>query len=335
MPFNSQLIRARQITIGDKKETTYGTALLDASLVHALRFDGASFSTLPESEFFSDANLAKGFPWASVRTEIRRNARFALSGAAVYDYLAGWIGAFLFGAVTTTGAGSPYTHTFVPDLSTLLSPVTSLFILDTADVKYKLLDLAITSAKFSGGAIGPVTCDLELLGSGRHLDAPAFAPPALVNPTFLLNNDADILLGAPGAAVSIKERVRSWSISINGQQEDVRHPGSGIFAGYHRRGDMKFGLQMQVSAKDVDDIRTLLINGTEQEVQININSGAAAQLNFKFPHVKFKGGPAADGNFVAYNLEVDENGLLANNYPADPPFQMVAVNSQATWLTAG
>jgi len=334
MSFNSQLIRARAIVISDKKETTYGTALLDASLTHSMRFDGGAFATLPESEYFSDAGLAKGFPWASVRTEIRRNARFSLSGAALYDYLAGWIGAFLFGKVTTTGTG-PYVHTFTPDLSTLLSPVTGMFIQDTADVKYKLNDLAITAAKFSGSAIGPVQADVELIGSGRHTDAAAFVTPALTNPTFLLNNDADILLGAPGAAVSIKDRVRSWSVSIDGQQEDVRHPGSGIFAGYHRRGDMKFGLQMQVSAKDVDDIRTLLINGTEQEVQININSGAAAQMNLKFPHVKFKGGPAADGNFVAYNLEVDDNGLLANNYPTDPPFQMVVTNGQATWLTAG
>jgi|GEM_PF-1154119 hypothetical protein len=335
MSFNSQLIRARAIVISDKKETNYGTALLDASLTHSLRFDGGAFSTLPEQQFFSDAGLAKGFPWASVRTEIQRDAKFSLSGAAVYDYFAGWIGAFLFGKVTTTGAVSPYTHKFTADLSTLLSPVTSIWIQDTADVKYKLMDLAITSAKFNGGAVGPVTCDIEMIGSGHHLDAGTFVAPALANPTFILNNDADILLGPPGAPVSIKQRVRSWSVSIDGQQEAVRHPGGGIYAGYHRRGDMKFGLQMQVSAKDVDDIRTLLINGTEQEVQINVNSGAAAQLKFRFPHVKFKGGPAADGNFVAYNLTVDDNGLLANNYPTDEPFEMTVVNGQASWLTAG
>src|SRR5882724_11284349 len=143
--FNSQLIRARAASIADEKETTYGTGVLDANFTagHNMRFDGGAFAQFPDKQYFSDVDLAKGHPWATVRKEIRRNSRFSISGMAVYDYIAGWLGAFCFGKVVTTGAG-PFSHLFTADLSTLLSPVTSVLIQDTADIKYKLLDMAIT-----------------------------------------------------------------------------------------------------------------------------------------------------------------------------------------------
>src|SRR4051812_22621150 len=119
--FNSQLIRARAAVISDKKETTYGTGVLDANFTagHNLRFDGGAFAQFPEKEYFSDLELAKGFPWATTRVEIRRNSRFSISGMAMYDFIAGWLGAFCFGKVTTTGAG-PFTHKFTADLSTFI-----------------------------------------------------------------------------------------------------------------------------------------------------------------------------------------------------------------------
>lgn len=331
--FNSQLIRARAAVIADEKETTYGTPILDANFTagHNLRFDGGAFAQFPDKQYFSDLDLAKGFPWATTRVEIRRNSRFTISGMALYDYLGGWLNAFCFGKVVTTGAG-PFTHTFTADLTTLLSPVTSILIQDTADIKYKLIDLAINSLKFNGGTTGPVTCDVDLIGSGRHLDS-VLALPALTSPTFLLNNDADILLGPSGSPVSIKERVRSWTVNITGNQEDYRHPGSGLFAGFHRRGDMRFSAQLVIAAKDVDDMRTLVINDTMRELQININSGASAQLNFKFPNVVFKGVPSGDGSFVAWNLDTGDEGVF--KIGAAEPIQVVAINAQPTWLTAG
>jgi len=331
-PFNSQLIRTRAAVISDKKQTTYGTALLDASLTHSLRFEGGAFPDFPVKEYFSDLDLAgKGHPWATVRTEIRRNSRFSIGGLAVYDFLVGWLGAMCFGKVQTSGAG-PYTHLFTTDLSTLISPVTSILLQDTADIKYKLFDLAVSTLRFQGGAIGPVTCDAELIGSGQHIDS-ALALPALTSPTFILNNDADILLGPQGAPVSIKERIRSWTVNINMNQEDYRHPGGGKFSGFHRRGDPRFSVQMQVAAKDVDDIRTLVINDTIRELQINVNSGAAAQLKFRFPGIVLRGTPGADGSYVAWNLDTGEDGVFKSG--SNEPIEMTAINSQATYLAAG
>ncbi len=83
--FNSQLIRARACAVADEKETTYGTGILDANFTagHNLRFDGAAFAQFPVKEYFSDQNLAKGHPWATVRAEIRRNSKFSISGMAM------------------------------------------------------------------------------------------------------------------------------------------------------------------------------------------------------------------------------------------------------------
>jgi hypothetical protein len=331
--FNSQLIRARALAVADEKETTYGTGVLDANFTagHNARFDGGAFAQFPVKEYFSDLDLAKGHPWATVRAEIKRTSKFSINNMAMYDYIAGWLGAYCFGKVVTTGAG-PFSHLFTADLTTFLSPVTSLLIQDTADIKYKLFDMAINTLKFTGGAIGPVQCDMEAIGSGKHLDS-VLAFPALTNPTFIMNNDADILLGPQGAPVSIKERIRSWTVNITANQEDVRHPGSGLFAGFHRRGDMRFSVQMQVAAKDTDDIRTLILGDTIRELQINIATSATATLKFRFPGIVFKGTPGADGSFVAWNLDSGEDGVFKSG--ANEPIEMTVINSQPTWLTAG
>jgi len=330
-PFASQLIRNRRVVISANKQTTYGTVLADGALTHNLRFEGRNFPAAPEKEYFSDAQLAKGFPGASTRIEIQRRSSLQLSGLPVYDFLAGWLLAMAFGKVVTTGAGTPWTHTFTEDLSTTLAPVTTVYIEETADEKYKMQDVAIDSLRFSGGAIGPVLCDATLRGSGRHLDG-SMTPPALVDPVFILNNDADILLGAPAGATSIKERIRSWEINIGTPQEDYRHPGSGLYAGFHRRGDLSPSVKLAVAAKDTDDIRTLLISDTMQELQININSAAGAQLNFKFPNLKFRGVGGEDGQYIVWNIEADESSIF--RIGAAERVEVVVINGQATYLVA-
>jgi hypothetical protein len=329
--FASQLIRARNLALSANSQTAIGTALADAAITHGLRFNADAFSPFPEKDYWSDRELAKGHPWVTALTEISRKSGIQISNLAIYDFLAGWLAAFLFGKESVTGAG-PYVHTFVPDLTTTLAKVTTLGFQDTADVAFKLQDMAVAALKFSGGAIGPVLADVTLMGTGRSAAAMA-SYPALVAPSIIKNNDADILMGASGAAVSIKERVRNWAVTFNANLEDYRHPGSGVNAGFLRRGDLMASLQLSIAAKDVDDIQTLLDNDTAREVQINIDSGSANKLHIKFPKVIFKGSRAADGLFITYNLEADETRVFKLDASTDP-FIVEVTNSQPTYLVA-
>jgi hypothetical protein len=328
MAFASQLVRLRRVVLSANKQNTYGTVLADGALTHALRFPGEGGGDISK-EFFSDLELAKGHPWESVRTEVKRTTQFGFSGLPAYPFLSAWALAFLFGKVVTAGT-DPYTHTFTPDLSTTVAPVTTIYLEDTAAVKFKAQDIAVASVEFSGGPFGVLQMAMELIGSGRHSDV-AMTPPALVDPVFLLANNTDILLGPQAGAVSIKELVRSWSVRFESQMEDYRHPGSGLFSGFHRRGNLRARVSLTVAEKDTDALRTLFVADTVRELQINTNTAANSQLNFKFPKIRFRvSPPAAEGNFIVRTLEADESGIQKD---ATAEFvEAVAVNNQATYL---
>lgn len=253
--------------------------------------------------------------------------------AELYDFLAGWIVAFMCSKDTISGVG-PYTHTCIFELATDIAPVTSVYFQDTADVKFKLMDLAIQEATFSGGASGPLRAAVSMIGSGRHLDV-AYASPAPGTEVYLLGSDTDILVGAVGAPASIKERVRGWTLKVTQNVAPHRAPGGGLYSSFHKLGFPRLTLSLQVAAKDVDDLRTLGLADTIQEVQINTNSGAAAQLNFALKGVHFQVPKAGlEGNEIVWSLEADEKDIIKNG--ANEILTAVAINNQATsYLVAG
>jgi hypothetical protein len=191
--------------------------------------------------------------------------------------------------------------------------------------------MAIVNLEISGGPSGDLQMTFTMAGSGRHVEG-SVTLPATATPIYLQGADTDILMGPQAAAVSIKERVRSWKVKIQSGIMLHRSPGGGLYVTFHKIGTTQRALlSMVVAAKDVDDIRTLLLNTTLQEVQINTNSGAAAQLNMKFPGVYFTGAPAGrDGDEIVWNLDADERGVIKSG--ASEIFQAVVINSTPTYL---
>src|SRR3954469_14467940 len=142
MPFEPQHIRARKLTISDKKQATYGVAVAGASMTYPLRLDGGAFASIGK-DFYDDLDRSgKGHPWATLHQEIARSTAFGM-GLEVSDFIAGWLAAFCLGADTISGVG-PYTHLFTFLQSTNQAPVTTLYFEDTADIKYELVDMAIS-----------------------------------------------------------------------------------------------------------------------------------------------------------------------------------------------
>lgn len=333
MPFEAQPQRIRSMVIGPKKQTTYGTALLDASLTHRLRPDPNMFSKFSK-EFVSDKDrVGKAHPWPTFRTEIARDMRIG-GQIEAYGFAAAWACAFLFSKVTTTGAG-PYTHTFVFEQSTIQAPVTGIYIEDTADLKYKINDLALTSLSFSGSERGPIAMAFEMIGSGRYTDG-SMTLPALPTVAWLLGSDTDILIGAPGAAASIKERVRGWQVSLTSGINPHRAPGGGMYSSMHKIGIQGATLSLKIAAKSVDDLRSLFVANTLQEVKINTTTGAE-QLNITFPGVYLSdAGMSIENGEVVWDLTVDENSVMKGvGSTPDEIVQVVVINATAAYLAAG
>ncbi|MBZ5629824.1 MAG: hypothetical protein LAO06_13275 [Acidobacteriia bacterium] len=333
MPFEAQKSISRNLVLSAKKQTTYGTVIADADLTHRVRFDPSSFEKVAKT-FRSDFSRAgKGHPFTTERLEVQRGRGFSFN-QELTDWLAGWFWAFALGASADSGPG-PYTHVFTPDLSTNIAPVTTAYFEETADIKYKVQDLAINSLKMSGGAIGTVMCSADLVGSGRHLDGAIVAGvPALPTNVYLMGNQSDIQIGAPGSTASIKERVKSWEVDWS--QNVIPHyaPGGGLYASFTERGLPTMKFMATVMAKDTDDIRTLLLNDTEQEVKIILNNGAAAQMTIDFPSIYLSAAVKnADGDKVVWQIESDEQAIRKSG--VNQPIQVTVINSVAAYLGAG
>src|SRR4051812_11722458 len=330
MPYEAQSIEIQSMALSANKQNAYGTVLPDINLTYRPSMDGGIFASFSQDYRGNSQRTNKGHMWPTQFQEIMRewgiNASLPLD-----DFLAGWLMAFIMGSKVTTGAG-PFTHTFSFDTSTNIAPVTSIFFQDTADVKYKTPDLAMVEVTIAGGPTGEVTVSFSMVGSGRHTDAPAFAVPAApAAPVYLLSSDTDILLGAQGGAATIKERVRSWQVKLSSGITQHRGCGGGLYSTMVKWGLQRATVQLAVAAKDTDDIRTLKVNTTLRELQININSGAAAQLNMKFPGLYLTAMQNnVDGNEIIFNLESDDRGVIKSG--GNEIFTAVAINSQANYL---
>jgi hypothetical protein len=250
MPYEPQHSRARKLTISDKKQAVYGTAVAAASMTYPVRLDAAAFSSLTK-DFWSDLQRSgKGSPWPTIRQKVAQATGFSM-GIELNDFLAGWLLAFCLGADTISGAG-PFTHLFTFLQSSNQMPVTTIYFEDTADIKTDYVDMAIVDLLFSGAPNGPLTGQFQMIGSGRIVDG-AVANPALNVPTMLLGSDTDILIGPQGAPVSIKERIRGWEVHFQVNLIPHRAPGGGMFATMHKIDAQRATVRLRIAAKDTDD----------------------------------------------------------------------------------
>jgi hypothetical protein len=87
---------------------------------------------------------------------------------------------------------------------------------------------------------------------------------------------------------------------------------------------------LQVAAKDADDIRTLFLNDTMRELQINCNSGAAAQLNMKFPGIFFTAQLTAQGVEEIWQLSAGDQDVVKNGL--NEVFQATVINNQSAYM---
>lgn len=329
--YNPQHIDVRNLVLSPNKQAAYGTALVDAKLTHRMRFDPNSAQASVSKQFFNDTNKAgKGHVWATEHLATQQDTGLKFT-TELYDFIAGWLGAWGMGKEVVTGAG-PYTHVFTFDQTTNLVSVTTAYIEDGGGIKYKMPDLAITEFEISGSDTGIIQVTVTMSGSGKMVDGAIGAMPALPNNVYLLSNVADILLGAQGAPVSIKERVRQWTVKVMRNVEIHRNPGKlDNYATATKRGLERVSASLVIAVPDADDMRALFLNDTIQELQINIQKDANSQLNMKFPGIYFSGYQIGhSGNEAVYQMDSDENAVIKSGN--NEVFQMTVINSIAAYV---
>jgi hypothetical protein len=333
MAYEPQPVYLREMLLTPKKKTTYaGGPLADAEFTYRARFDGDTLYAMASEEFRSDVEHAgKGHPWPTERQAIARD--LVIGGAVEVDaFLAGWLTTLMLKKSTRTGVG-PYTWTSIFEQTTRIAPVTDAFFKHTNDIYLKAEDLVMQRLRLSGSERGPLVAEFQLQGSGKWTDNDPVTPPALPTRTMLLGSDTAILLGAPGAAGAVDVGRRStWEIEFTDGSYHRRAPGGGLVGVQANIGLQRVTGRVTFRAKDTDDLYTLMKAGTLQELQINTNSGANAQLNIKILNVKFPlRPPASDNGEVVWSLEFGEMDVLK---PAGNLVEVVAINDEANHLVA-
>jgi len=320
------ILEVHNLALAPNKQNTFGTAVSGASYTQRPRTDGTAFAMIDHDDY-GDMDMAnKGHQWPTfaVPTQFRTSFDMKID---VDSFLAGWLPFFCMGAETVTGAG-PYTHTIKFLQSSNQAPVTSLYIEDTADIKYQFPDMAISELHLSGSEKGPIAAQIKMIGSGKYVDG-SVALPAVATPTFLFGSDTDILIGPQAGAVSIKERVRGWDVTITAEMVPHYAPGGGLNASFMKVLKQRATFSIQVAAKDTDDMRTLDLNNTLREVQINTNSGASAQLNLKFPGVQVRAQLSAQGVEEIWTVQSAENKVFKSG--SNEVFQATVINNIAAY----
>jgi len=331
--YEPQHISARNLLLTANSQNNYGTPIAAASLLERARFDGQAFAAITPSFWDDSALSGRGHEFPTERDPIKWDTALQMA-RHVDDWFAGWMVAQVLQAYSVTGAG-PYIHVFKPLSATRQAKATTVYFEDSAAVKYTMPDLVGVELTVTIPSDGPVTAQLSMSGSGRWTDAPlGIALPVLAARTLLLGSDADVLIGASGAAASVKARLRQAQYKITRQIEVHRAPGGGLYAVQANVDQQRASFSFVIRAKDTEDAaepRTLMISNTLREVQINVNSGAAAQIACKFPNCKVRTTPVMDGKYLAWQVDAGDQDLLKAG--ASEIVEVTVTNSQATYLT--
>ncbi len=330
--FESQKITARNLVLTANKQAAAGTAVASTDMTRRQKFDGSSIFELKQTRYSDKAMSGKGTEFATQGLLTGWDLTGSFKGD-LDDYMAGWILAFAMGKDVITGA-SPYTHTLSFDETTTQAPMTSIYVADTNDVLWTLIDMGVVDVTLTIPARGPITYEISFVGTGHYTYGVITSLPALAaSYAYLLGSDCVFSIGAPGATVSKVGRHMSTTIKISTGAVNHTAPGLGLFGAFIRTGLRKLSFQTTIAATSADDTFTLLRSDTLQEVNWTTTSGTSSMV-IDLPAVHLKSAKlGASGNMVVWQIEGDETTIF--NVGGAGVMNASVINSQATAYLVG
>ena len=326
--FESQKITARNLVLTPNKQAAAGTATLAADMTRRQKFDGSAVFELKQTRYSDKTMAGKGTEFATQGQVTGWDLSGGFKGD-LDDYMAGWILAFLMGKDVITGAAAPYSHAISFDETTTQAPMTSIYLADTNDVLWTLIDMGVVDVTLTIPARGPITFEINFIGTGHYTNGAIANLPALpASYAYLLGSDCVFSIGAPGATVSKVGRHMSTTIKISTGAVNHTAPGLGLYGAFIRTGLRKVSFQTTIAATSADDVFTVLKNDTLQELNWTVTSGASS-LILDMPAVHLKSAKiGASGNMVVWQIDGDETTIL--NQGGAGVLNATVANSQAT-----
>ncbi len=329
--FESQKVTARNLVLSPNKQLAYGTAIATASMTRRQKFDGSAIAELRQTRYSDKGMAGRGTEFATQGLITGWDSAFSLK-ADLDDWLAGFLLAFAMGKDVITGAG-PYLHTISFDESTTQAPSASIYLQDTNDVCWTLIDMGISDLTITIPARGPISVDVSFIGTGHWTDGVIGALPALATSNYLLGSDCVFSIGPHGATVSKLGRHMSTTIKISTGVTNHTAPGLGLYGAFPRTGLRKISFQTTIAATSADDVRTIFNSNTTQEVNWTTTSGTSI-LNLDIPYCALKANKlGASGNMVVWQIEGDETTIF--NQAGSGALTAAVTNSQATAYMVG
>ena len=333
-PFNfeSQKISARNLVLSANKQAAYNTAIAAASMTRRQKFDGSAIAELTQTRY-SDKNVSgKGTEFATQGLITGWDSKFQLK-ADLDDWLAGLLLALAMGKDVITGAG-PYLHTISFDETTTQAPAASIYLQDTNDVCWTLIDMGISDLTITIPARGPITVEASFIGTGHWQDGVIASLPALpASYAYLLGSDVVFSIGANGAMVPKVGRHMSSTIKISTGVTNHTAPGMGLYGAFPRTGMRKVSFQSTIAATSADDIRVIFNTNELQEVNWTGTSGTSV-LSLTIPYCNLKSNKlGSSGNMTVWQIEADETTIF--NQGGSGALNAAVTNSQATAYLIG
>ena len=329
--FQSQKVSARNLVLSAMSQLSADEVFADASLTRRQRFDGSAILELVQARRSDKEMSGKGTEFATDGQYTSFDSKLSLK-AELDDWIAGWAFAFAMGVDTVTGAG-PYVHAISWDETTTEAKMTNVYLEDTAAIKMKYPDMAISDLTLTIGSRGAAQLEVAMMGTGRYSATPMATLPALPANAYLLNSDMIFSLGPVGSLAAMTGRFISATLKLSTGVVNHTSPGGGLYGIFMRTGLRKFSLEAVIAAKDTDDINTLFTGDTMSGMTIVGTSGTSV-INIAMPAFKLKANKVGkDGNMVTWAISIDET--TAYNLAGVQPISVAVSNSQATAYLVG
>jgi hypothetical protein len=313
--FVTQRAIGRNIVLSANIQETIGEVMADAALTYLSRADSSGYAKLSyEKESDLQYTSKNGKSTATEDRLIAQSSAFDYS-ARLDDFLAG----YLFSLVTDSEAytagvdAAPNQHIFTFKDTGDPSSLTNVYIEDTAGLKRKWSDLALSQLVLSGSDKGSIMAKASFVGLGTvtvDVAGAMVALPALPTAQYLYGSDSVVSIGPTGELVSKAPRVLSWEATFDHQKTLFRACGGGTKPYFVKLGDVVLKLKLVIANDTSTDIEDWRENQTPLAVSIAIASGATS-LTIAYPNVIIPNSDlGTQDKVVATTVEFDENSIM-------------------------
>lgn len=300
-----------------KKQSAYGTAVLDADLIKALRM-----TSFPDADFKPDTvndeeAFGKGHEWATEQNIDRFNTALK-TDFDLTSHSAGFLFAFLFGDVVSTqqGVSDAYSHVITPMsiATTKQIYVTSMVQQLSSGFKKLLRDLALNEVSLSCSVKDRAKITGSWIGSGYFGESALASMPTLIDSPYLKSDNLQFKLGTKGSEVDRSMDLTNFELTFSNDllgDDGYRFDGDGYRRECEigkRKMTLKFGLRL---AHDSDAEHDNLMNQTPLSAIFDFVSPTMVDDTYphsckiEIPNFQYTAAPIkVDGKVVGHDIEV-------------------------------